>query len=64
METSDSTETKPLSRNKSRDCYEHMGLEEITSTQLPEKEPLWENNEISILGSIDKTQIVEEITSS
>ena len=40
VETSDGTETKPLSENKYGDCYEHMGPKEITSTQLPEKEPL------------------------
>ena len=60
VETSDSTETKPLSEY----CYEKIDPEEITSAQLPEKEPGWENNENSNLGSVDKTQIVEEITSA
>ena len=58
VKTSDSTETKPLSQH----CYEQIDLENITSTQLAEKEPGWENNENSNLGSLDKTQIVEEIT--
>ena len=64
VETSDSTETKPLSENKSRDCDEQTDLEEITLAQPVEKELEWENNEFSVLGSIDKTQIVEETTST
>ena len=62
VETSNSTETKPLSENKSGYCYEQIDPKETTSAQLPEKEPRWENNEKTILGSVDKTQIVEEIT--
>ena len=64
VETSDSTETKPLSKNKFGDCDKQTDLEEITSAQPIEKEPEWENNELSVLGSVDKTQIVEEIIST
>ena len=64
VETSDSTETKPLSENKSGDCDEQIDLEEITSAQPVEKELEWENNEFSVLGYVDKTQIIEEITSA
>ena len=64
VETSDSTGTKPLSKNKSRDGDEQTNLEEITSAQPIEKEPKWENNELSVLGSFDKTQIVKHIIST
>ena len=64
VETSDSIETKPLSENKSGDCDEQIDLEEITSAQPVEKEPEWENNELLVLGSVDKTQIVKEIIST
>ena len=50
-----------MSENKSVDYDEQTDLEEITSAQPVEKEPEWENNEFSMLGSVDKTQIVEEI---
>ena len=53
-----------MSENKSGDCDEQIDVEEITSAQPVEKEPEWENNEFSVLGSVDKTQIVEEIISA
>ena len=64
LKTSNSTETKPLSDNKSGNGDEQTEPEQITSAQPVEKEPEWENNEFSVLGSVDKTQIVEEITSA
>ena len=60
VETSDSTETKPSSENKSGDCYEQVGPEEITSAQLPEEEPRWEKNDSPVLGSVDEMQTVKE----
>ena len=53
-----------MSKNKYGDCDEQTDLEEITSAQPVEKEPEWENNEFSMLGFVDKTQIVEEIIST
>ena len=44
LKTSNSTESKPLSDNKSGDCDKQIEPEEVTSAQLVEKEPECENN--------------------